>query len=126
MNDRLKKLPKWAQEYIAELHESAAVQQALRWTEPVEYDVPIPATGLLGGYSVAGSGEYAKVAYSVSSPISHARSTQKPPERTDAQQPIPQYSTRLLAAKACRHQLERVFAAKLAEVDEQIARYQCD
>jgi len=42
--------------------------------------------------------------------------------RVDSQQPVDLYSTRLLALRALRHQLELRFANELKRIDEQIQR----
>jgi adenosylmethionine-8-amino-7-oxononanoate aminotransferase len=94
------------------------VMAALRWTQPVEPDVPPPGHGLTVGYLPVGElGSDPRVSEACSSSISHGLNHTK----TTTQKPRTLYSTRLLALKAMRHMLEKRFAEMLANVDEQIA-----
>jgi hypothetical protein len=91
---------------------------ALRWTEPVAPDVPTPKGNELSrGYLPIGvMSDSARVTEACSSSVNHGLDHQK----TSTQQPRALYSTRLLALKALRHQIEIDCAQRLARVDRQI------
>ena len=116
-------MTKKEQEEVRELKRRLSILAALRWTEAVEEDVPIPdwktgnelSTGWLTGY--AGS-DRPSVEEGCSSPSFHARGRT---DKTTSQRPTRLYSTKLLALKALRHEMELFFAEKLATVDIQIA-----
>jgi hypothetical protein len=101
---------------------SVAIAKALRWTPVVGLDVPPPKPGdtfnkVVKGWSF---NEYNLEANpSCSSCIYHSIRND---EKTDSQNPISQYSTRLRALQAMRNSMELKFAKELAEVDEMIAK----
>jgi len=100
------------------LAREALIAQALRWTAPVEADVPPPARGeggLKTGYMYNVYSAVVEVACSTS--ISHAvGSTTK----ATVQRPRALYSTRERALRALRAELERDCAKRLAAVDSAI------
>lgn len=114
-------MTKKEQQEVQDLKRRLSVLAALRWTDEVLEDVPIPqyneplSVGYLTGF--AGS-DRPSVDVACSSSISHARGRT---DKTTSQQPLRLYSTRLLALKALRHEMELYFAEKLASVDIQIA-----
>lgn len=113
-------MTKKEQTAFAVLRENLALAKALRWTEEVEYDVSVPANGnrdLAIGFSVDGIGEYARVEESCSSSVFHAMGRQN---RTDSQYPIRQFSSKLLALKHLRNQIENECARRLASIDAEI------
>jgi hypothetical protein len=88
---------------------------ALRWTTDVRPDVPVPkgnemTTGWLPVYS--------RVDVACSNTVNHAVGRT---DKTTTQQPRQLYSTKLLALRALRHEMEHRFAEQLANVDKQIA-----
>jgi hypothetical protein len=88
------------------------IVSALRWTERVRPDVPIPKGGVLSkGWLPA---YYDGAAKACSSCVSHNSGDDI---KTTTQGARELYSTRLLALRARRHELEREFAQQLAEVD---------
>lgn len=91
------------------------VARALNWTQPVAPDVPPPPTSstLTTGYLFGSYG----VELSCSSSINHARGKT---DRTNSQGPRRLYSTKLLALRALRHEVEKECAEKLAKIDMQI------
>ena len=110
-------MSKKEQETVRELKRKLSVLAALRWTDAVHPDIPIPdfqtiTKGWMTGYERADK--------AMSSSISHKRGDWE--DRSWSQQPRALYSTELLALKALRHEMEEQFAEKLASVDLQIAR----
>lgn len=103
---------------IAELEAMRSELQlvaALRWTEPIAPDVPIPegqklSTGWVTGYN--------RVDVACSSSIFHSYGRT---DKTTCQSPCKLFSTKLRALKALRYEMERRFAGELARVDRQIA-----
>lgn len=109
------------------LRKEVRIARALRFSEPVEPDVPIPSgfSELSTGFYVWANGpdrvHHRSVAVDVacSSSSGHAfGSTAK----TNSQGPRRLYSSRLLALKAGRADLARQCAESLAWVDEQIEK----
>ena len=98
--------------------EQLKFQLALRWTQPVLKDVPIPKAGLSTGYMFAGArGDYARVDVACSSVVHHGFGYS---DKTTSQQPMELYSSRLLALKALRHESEKYCASILRRIDKQI------
>lgn len=93
------------------------ISGALRWTEEVKPDVPIPKgwQGLSKGWLPRAWDGTAEPA--CSSAVHHARGQN---DKTTSQGAKELYSTRLLALKAARHQVEMEAAEKLAQIDERI------
>ena len=92
--------------------------EALRWTDPVAPDVPPPSSSqdlskgfLPNSYSM-------RVEPACSSAVSHAFGRD---DSTTSQGSRHLFSTRLLALRAMRHDVEKEAAAKLAAIDERIA-----
>ena len=102
----------------------ASINRALRWSEPKpEKDVLPPESGSgqreTRGF-VAHTFEASwKVLHGLSSSVYHAVSSDEP-KKTTSQRAIAMYSTRLLALKACRAEMEERFATALASVDAAI------
>lgn len=96
---------------------------ALRWTEPVQPDVPIPGfdDGMSKGFLFNTPSRRVVPAYSTRSYHSFGRN-----DRTDTQNPCALYSTRLLALKAMRHEAENKFAAELLSIDKMIEAEKAD
>lgn len=122
-------MTKKEREHVAALETELRTLAALRWTEPVARDVPPPANGGNGGYSVGfQTNQYRLGTDAVypawSSSVSHGEGA--PPDRSAASRTGSQgsrsmYSTRLLALKALRHEVELEAAERLAEIDQRIA-----
>ena len=92
---------------------------ALRWTSPVEPDVPIPT-----GYNQRSSGfgfnaHTGTVSAQWSGSVTHGEGTYRQYSGTQGGKRL--YSARVLALKAMRHQMELQFAQKLMAVDKEIA-----
>lgn len=103
---------------VESLRRELSILAALRWTEPVAPDVPIPhgqglSTGWLTGYD--------RVDVACSSNVFHAYGRN---DKTTSQQPCSLFSTKLLALKALRYEMERRFATDLANIDRKIAEAQ--
>lgn len=111
------------------LRKELAIAKALRFTDKVKPDVP-PPTG--GGFSngsmdltrgwdahacLSSYNSY-RVEKACSSSVHHGTGW----EKTSSQWPRHLYSTRLLALRACRNQLEELVARSLAEIDLDIER----
>lgn len=104
-----------------QLVEDLKIKAALRWTSPVEIDVPIPSHDslefgeVIKGYSF---NSYCRsVDISCSSSMYHNLHGDT---KTTSQQPIEQHSTKLLALKAMRHEVEKEFAKELYKIDLRI------
>jgi len=98
----------------------AEIPGALRWTTPVEKDVPIPANGYSQGYATYST----SVQESWSGCVSHGSG--KAPEHgtrhySASQGPRNLYSTKLLALRALRHNKELEAAEELWRIDRMIA-----
>lgn len=63
---------------------------------------------------------YACILYALSNSVHHATTWDDFPTRTSSQGARSMYSSKLLALKALRHQLERDYAETLASIDMQI------
>lgn len=88
---------------------------ALRWTSEVRPDVPIP---IGAGLSTGWLPFHSRVEIACSSSVHHATGRT---DKTTSQNPRNLYSTKLLALRALRHEMELRFAQELANVDKQIA-----
>lgn len=99
--------------------------KALRWTEPVEPDVLKPLAGTSDttrGYSY--NTHCVRIDGIISKSHSHYRNQGGEPkvDFTGTQGGVDCYSTKALALKALRHELERKFASELARIDERIEK----
>lgn len=97
---------------------AALVQNALRWTPPVSTDVPPPNYGDPISVGFYGNPYSLRVEPACSSTSAHAVGRT---DRTTTQQSRHLCSTRLLALRKMRNEVEAVVASKLADVDEMIA-----
>lgn len=103
---------------IEELRNQLRIAKAFRFTEKVEPDVPIPelfSRELSKGFSF--NSYTGEISRACSSSISHSVHND---EKTTTQCPRCLYSTRTLALKAMRYEMEQRFAKELADVDKQI------
>ena len=98
--------------------------KALRWTEPVVPDVDIPSqenyelsTGWLYNAYMGGSGYSPRIEPACSSRVGHGFGRN---DNTSSQGARRLFSTRLLALRACRADVEWQCAVKLAEIDRLI------
>ncbi len=110
------KLPKWAQELIADKDQSLREALAFRLTDPVEPDVPVPGfDDLSKGYLFnAYSGDVLKAC---SSSVFHSYGRD---DKTTTQGARRLYSTKALALKALRYSVERDCISRLTRIDKQI------
>lgn len=103
-----------------ENYEAAMTASALRTTCDVAPDV-FPSQSLAnlakGWVPVASANSHARVEPACSGPVSHGIGQQ---EKTTSQRPICLYSTKLLALKALRREVERDCAQRLRKVDRMI------
>ena len=90
---------------------------ALRFTDPVTRDVPIPDFGAPLSTGFLYNSYSRKVAPACSSSISHSFGRN---DKTTTQEPAELYSTKLRALKAMRNEMEIHFASILRTVDKQI------
>lgn len=89
--------------------------KALRWTDPVQPDIPAPEGGSMretSGFAAFGALQYGRVEPAWSSCVSHGRgystrAEQKKAGSGGSQNPIALFSTRLLALRALRNSMER-------------------
>lgn len=104
---------------MAELEKQLLLARALRFTDPVEPDVPIPATfgkeRLAKGFLF--NAYTPRVVPACSSSVFHAFGRN---DQTDSQGARRLFSTRLRALRALRHAVEMECAQKLAGIDLQI------
>lgn len=123
LKDKIAKLPKWAQKHIEEME----IRNAFRLTDAVEPDVPIPASGLSSGFTF-NPYDKGRVMHSISSFNAHGTGwlARGALSKTSIQQPIQQYSTKSLAAKALRHAIEIECAERLAVIDRMIANFETE
>lgn len=101
------------------LRKAVYVARALNWTQSVAPDIPAPKSGdpmtrgfVFNVYSQS-------ISHALSSTSGHATGCE-PPTRTSTQHCISMYSTKLLALKALRHEVEKKAANDLAKIDMQI------
>lgn len=85
---------------------------ALRHHEPVEKDVDIPESGIVNGWDF---NIYTKSVSKTCSSISSHNFGQW--DKTNAQQPIKQYSSKMLAYKALLHAMAMLYAKEMREVE---------
>lgn len=104
-----------------ELKWALKVRGALRSTSEVKPDVPIPAsfTGdLITGYTPVGSlGSHPHIEIACSSSCFHAVGRI---DKTTSQRPLPLFSSKLLALRSLRYQVEQDAARALARIDDMI------
>lgn len=113
-------MTKKEQAAFAELQQELRLARALRYTEPVAPDIPIPegsklTKGFLFNAYHGHGGD--RVEPACSSSIYHAFGRD---DKTDRQQPRRLYSTKVLALKALRHAVEKDVAKRLADIDTAI------
>jgi hypothetical protein len=98
----------------------AQTLSALRWTEPVDKDLPVPTGGeIINGWDYNFYTLYAERMWSSS--YNHGCGIKDDDNRYYSNQKgISLYSSKLLALKAMRHYIERESAEKLRRIDEQI------
>jgi hypothetical protein len=103
------------------LCEELRIAKAMRFTEKVEPDLMPPESfgGLVNGYLYNAYYSNPCVEPACTSSTSHGFGSH---DKTNTQQPRRLYSSRLLAWKACRNDLEKQFSRVLAEVDAQIEK----
>lgn len=93
------------------------VARALNWSEPVARDVRA-TTGYVQGFTF--NAHTSEVLYGLSGTIGHATSRDNFPLKTSTQNGIAMFSTKLLALRALRHEVEKQCAERLAKIDMQI------
>jgi len=103
------------------LQRELLMAKAFRFTEPVKRDVVPPSSmGLNKGWdynSYIGGHGGPRVDVACTSAVHHAFGNNT---KTDTQQPRYLYSTKLLALRALRYDVEKQVANILADIDEQI------
>jgi len=113
-------MSKKEQQLLAECQQQLRLAKALRFTELVYPDVPIPDRWnrhLVKGWLYAGSAGSFRVDVACSSCTSHAFGRD---DGVTQQEPQALYSSRLLALKAARNALEQQCASWLARLDTEI------
>lgn len=98
------------------------IHTALRFTDKVSPDIPIPeytvSSPLTKGWVPIGSlGNQGRVEVACSSSVHHAIGRT---DRTTSQNAIRLYSTKLLALRGLRNQVEKRCAEELSRIDQQI------
>lgn len=107
---------------LAALKKQIALAMALRWTDPVKPDVPPPSGSVRYSYGWLTGGAYEHSTQAWSSSVTHGRSAPEKAGRNGSQNCRHLYSTRLLALRARRHEMECDFAKQLADVDAEISK----
>jgi hypothetical protein len=94
--------------------------KALRWTDPVRKDVPPPAAGsTTSGFVFNAHNGSVSPAWSKS--VAHGIGSHAPQSQcSGSQNGISMFSSRLLALRALRHEVERESAKRLAAIDKEI------
>jgi len=115
-------MTKKEQQMVADLQHEVRLAKALRLTQRVEPDVPVPtsfSTDCLSfGYIPIGAqSDYPRVEVACSSSGYHAVGRT---DRTTSQGARRLFSTRLLALRALRYEVEQKVAQKLAKIDKMI------
>lgn len=108
---------------IIERHNNR-IAKALRYTDPVTPDLPPPEGGSMGmthGFDIYGYGIENKIEPVSSSSTSHYR-YHEGSRMGGSQKSRHLFSTRLLALRAARNQVEEAAARRLAEIDAEIER----
>jgi hypothetical protein len=101
------------------LRDRLALVSALRWTEAVAPDVPVPAYGEPATSGWAHNPHAMRVDQMWSESQAHGWGAARGRD-TASQRGRALYSTRLLALRAMRHAVELDCAARLAQVDKMI------
>lgn len=117
-------MSKKEREAFAELERNLRITAALRWTEKVAPDVPRPERDFTSGYTFNAYSQIVDCAWST--PGAHGIGHVSPDAQrargvSGRQNSISLYSSRLLALRAMRYELEMECAIKLAKVDAEIA-----
>jgi hypothetical protein len=115
-------MTKKEKEYVENLEKELRIRAALVWTPKVEEDLPPPIPGSGGETSGWVYNRYnLRVDTAWSSSVSHGTGyTSRKHSSYASQKSIPLFSTRLLALKALRNEVELDAAMKLAEIDKLI------
>ena len=84
----------------------------------------LPDEGMVNGFTF--NSYTREVLHSISSSVGHGllSLSHSQCENTTSQRPMKQFSTKVLAAKALRHEMEMRFAKQLMKVDEMIQQFQ--
>lgn len=120
--EQLARLPKWAQSYIQDARRDAAIKLALRITDGAERDVEIPDDfkELAKGWDYNAHISGPTVRKACSNNLYHGDGW----DEARYQHPKQLFSTRLLALRALRHEIELQAAKILAGIDLQIEEEQ--
>lgn len=112
-------MTKKEQAEMEDLKRQLAIAKAFRFTNPVNKDVAPPSGGWGSTLSTGWvfNSYTKKVDVACSSQVHHAIGKT---DKTSTQNPIWMFSSKLLALKALRHDLERKFAEELANIDKMI------
>lgn len=107
------------QAYVAELEQRLRIQGALRWTEKVHHDLPVPGYGekTSGFYANTYNGEVRPAWSEMNAHATGYKSREEMGRSSASQRGIPLYSTRLRALRGLRNALELEAAQRLAAVD---------
>ncbi|WP_134043815.1 hypothetical protein [Paraburkholderia caballeronis] len=113
---------------VEQLETELREAKALRWTERVTPDIPVPMGGSFAetsGYTLIGSRDYIRVEPAWSSCVFHgtgyaSSKEQKAHRGSASQKGIALYSTRLLALRAMRFEIESGAAKRLSSIDKMI------
>jgi hypothetical protein len=99
-----------------QLVENLEIRLAFHFTEPVEPDLLPPKDfgKIIKGYSFGRYDGNFEIKKSCSSNISHSMWN---PDKPNSQKPISQYSSKILALKGLRYNLEMDYAKKLRDID---------
>lgn len=109
---------------MQQLRDELRLAKALRFTEEVATDVPLPShsmNGLTTGWTFNSYNDRVEVGCSSSTSHSFGRN-----DKTTAQHPLALYSSKLRALRALRASVERIVAKRLADIDLRIADEEAD
>lgn len=106
---------------MAELKRQVAINRALNWTQSIAPDLKVPSFDDKDSSGFVFNAHNAHVQPAWSTSVSHGVGQ---PARmkgySASQRGISMYSSKLLALRALRHEMELAFANRLADVDKQI------
>jgi hypothetical protein len=111
-------MTKKEQAAMADLQRELAEARALRFTPLVERDLPAPdrgTSGMISGWDYNAYYMNAEQAWSES--VAHGRGSAPKSSMSASQGALSLYSTKLLALKAMRNEMEHKAARELAKVD---------
>lgn len=115
-------MTKKEKEYVEQLEHEVRLKAALRWTDKVLPDLPHPKYGDKDTSGWTFNSYNGEVRQSWSSTVAHGSGASRSVGFGASQNSIAMYSTKILALKAMRFEMENKFARDLAKVDLEIKK----